>query len=152
MMRHRGHWAVALLITAALAASGCAKASHDEAASPEPARVEKIQGSDVNRLVLTAKAVERLGIATAAVGDVPPPKGGARRTVVNFSALIYEADGSAAVYTNPEPLVYVRAPVVVDTIERDQAFLANGPPPGTAVVTVGAPELFGIDSGIGGNE
>jgi hypothetical protein len=66
--------------------------------------------------------------------------------------LIYDADGAASVYTNPEPLVYVRAPVTVEEINNGQAQLNAGPPSGTAVVTVGAPELYGIDSGIGGNE
>jgi hypothetical protein len=142
--------AVALVIPVALALAACAKATHEEAARAEPARVEKVQGSDVNRIVLTKQAVGRLGITTAPVRDLAPAVPG--RTVIDYSALIYDANGAAAVYTNPEPLVFVRAPVTVDNIQRDQAFLSSGPPPGTEVVTVGAPELYGIDGGIGGNE
>jgi len=142
--------AVALVVLMALALTACAKASHTGAAKAEPARVEKVQGSDRNRVVLTKQAVDRLGITTAPVRDVAPPVPG--RTIVDYSALIYDANGAAAVYTNPEPLVFVRAPVTVDNIQGSQAFLSNGPPPGAAVVTVGAPELYGIDSGIGGNE
>jgi len=140
--------AAALVVLMALTA--CAKASHTEATKAEPARVEKVQGSDRNRVVLTKQAADRLGITTTQVRDLAPAVPG--RTVVDYSALIYDANGGAAVYTNPEPLVFVRAPVTVDNIQGSQAFLSNGPPPGAAVVTVGAPELFGIDSGIGGNE
>ena len=148
MRQHARRWAIALVIPAALALAGCAKAGHDTEAKAkaEPARVEKVQGS-ANRVVLTGKAVERLGVTTAPARDAAPG-----RTVVDYSALIYDANGSAAVYTNPEPRVYVRAPVTVDTVQGNQAVLANGPPAGTAVVTVGAPELYGIDTGIGGNE
>jgi hypothetical protein len=149
MDRRRGA-AIALVIIAALALPACAKASHGGEATAQPARVEKVAGSDVSRVVLTKKANERLGVTTTPVREPSPPAPG--RTVVDYSALIYDANGAANVYTNPEPLVYVRAPVTVDTIQGDQALLATGPPVGTAVVTVGAPELYGIDSGIGGNE
>jgi hypothetical protein len=151
MMGHRGHWAVALVITAGLAVSGCAKTSPGEAAQAAPARVEKVSGSDVNRLVLIQKAVERLGIATSPVRDVTTP-GGPARTAVAYSSLVYDTNGGVSVFTNPDPLVFMRAPVQVDHIDGDQAILSQGPPPGTAIVTVGAPELLGIDSGIGGNE
>jgi hypothetical protein len=146
-MQHQRRWAIALLIAVALALAGCAKASHGGEATPAPARVEKVHGSDINRVVLTEKAMQRLGVTTAPVRDAAPG-----HTVVDYSALIYDANGAAAVYTNPEPRVYVRAPVTVDTIQGNQAVLANGPPAGTAVVTVAAPELYGIDTGIGGNE
>lgn len=150
-MRHRKRYAAgALLLAVAVALSGCAKAAHEEDASAEPAKVVKIAGTDLNRLELQKRAVERLGIATAPVRELDPPVAG--RTVVDDSALIYDANGAASVYTNPEPLVYVRAPVTVDRIDHGQAFLTQGPPPETAVVTVGAPELYGIDGGIGGNE
>ena len=149
--RHQRRWVVAALALAvAVSCSACAKATHAEEASAEPAKVEKIAGTDLNRLELQKAAVERLGIATVAVRDVDPPAAG--HTVVDDAALIYDANGAASVYTNPEPLVYVRAPVTVDHIDHGQAFLSQGPPPGTAVVTVGAPELYGIDGGIGGNE
>jgi hypothetical protein len=58
-------------------------------------------------------------------------------------------NGAAWVYTAPEPLVYVRHPIVVDYVEGDRAVLSKGPPPGTAVVTVGVAELYGIEVGVG---
>jgi hypothetical protein len=148
---HRRSWlAGAIVVIVALSLAACATASKEEEAPPEPAKIEKIAGTDVNRLELTQHAVQRLGITTAPVRESDPPVPG--RTAVDDSALIYDADGAASVYTNPQPLVYVRAPVTVESIDHGQALLTQGPPPGTAVVTVGAPELYGIDGGIGGNE
>jgi hypothetical protein len=43
----------------------------------------------------------------------------------------------------------VRAEVTVVEIADDKASLSAGPPPGTAVVTVGAAELFGVETGLG---
>ena len=126
--------------------------TEEEATGPEPARVVKVKGTSQSRLLLTQKAAERVGITTAPVGEIPGPGDGAVRKVVDYSALIYDADGNAFVYTNPEPLTFVRQPVTVDLIENDRVVFSDGPSVGTAVVTVGVPELFGIDAGVGGNE
>jgi len=149
-MQRKRVWALALLFTTLLSLAACAKASHDEEAIDEPAKVTKIEGSDLKKLTLEKKAVDRLGITTAAVDNLAPPVAG--QTVVPYSALIYDANGQASVYTNPAPLEYVRAPVTIVTVTGNNAVLSQGPPVGTAVVTVGAAELFGIDAGIGGNE
>ena len=139
--------ALALLITMAFSLAACAKTSHTEEAIDEPAKVEKIQGTELNRIVLEEKAVQRLGITTATVADLAPPVPG--QTVVPYSALIYDANGAASVYTNPEARTYVRAPVTVAVVRDNSAVLSPGPPLGTPIVTVGAAEL---DAGIGGNE
>jgi ABC-type oligopeptide transport system substrate-binding subunit len=149
-MHHKRGFAVALLLTMTLALAACAKTSHEEEAVEEPAKVEKVEGSQYNRLVLEEKAVERLGIETAPVHDLTPPVAG--QTAVAYSALVYDADGAASVYTQTAPLTYVRAPVTVVTVSGPEVVLSQGPPVGTQVVTVGAAELLGIDSGIGGNE
>jgi len=104
-----------------------------------PAKVEAIEGTEFNRLTLTEKAAERLDIQVAEVAD----------NAVPYAALLYELDGGTFVYTNPEPLTFVRAPVVVDRIEGDRVVLVEGPPAGTAVVTVGGAELIGIEFGLG---
>jgi hypothetical protein len=70
------------------------------------------------------------------------------RKVVPYAAVLYGVHGETWVYSNPEPLVYVRQPIVVDYIEGDVAVLSEGPQVGTAVVTVGAAELFGTETGV----
>lgn len=74
---------------------------------------------------------------------------GAQRQIVPFSSVIYDPTGSTWVYTNPEPLEYVRHLITVDYIDGDIAVLSAGPPTDTAIVAVGAAELFGLEFGIG---
>lgn len=70
--------------------------------------------------------------------------------VVPYSAVMYHFDGSTWTYTNPEPFVYVRESITIDHIDGDVAFLSEGPPAGTTVVTVGAAELYGVEFGVKG--
>jgi hypothetical protein len=73
---------------------------------------------------------------------------GPLRKVVPYAAVLYGVNGETWVYSNPEPLVFVRQPIVVDYIEGDLAILSEGPETGTEVVTVGAAELFGTETGV----
>ena len=123
-----------------------------ETASESPsATVERADGSDRSRVTLAAKASERLGIRTAAIraADTSVIKSPLALTVIPYSALLYSADGKTFVYTSPEPMTFVREPVTVDTIDNDVVMLSAGPALGTAVVTVGATELYGLETGIG---
>jgi hypothetical protein len=73
---------------------------------------------------------------------------GGPQKVIPFAAVIYQTDGSTWVYSNPEPLVFLRQPIVIDYVEGDLAVLSEGPDAGTAVVTVGVAELFGAETGV----
>lgn len=73
--------------------------------------------------------------------------GGAQQSVP-YQAVLYDNEGATWVYTSPEALVFVRAPVKVDYVEGDLAILGEGPPPGTRVVTVGVTELYGAEFGV----
>ena len=110
----------------------------------KPATVETISGSDLKRVTLTQKAAERLDIKT---GKMAADSGGV--VTAPYAAIVYDGKGKTWVYTNPEPLVYVRAPVVVDSIKGRTAILKSGPATGTMVVVVGVAELYGAESGIG---
>jgi hypothetical protein len=74
---------------------------------------------------------------------------GTLQKVIPYSAVIYDLTGDTWVYTSPEPLTYVREPISVDYIEGDVAVLADGPPVGTLIATVGVAELYGVDTGVG---
>ena len=106
--------------------------------------VEKIAGSDLKRITLSPKAAERLDIKT---GKMTADSAGVM--TAPYAAIIYDGKGKTWVYTNPEPLVFVRAPIVVASIKGPAAILKEGPPAGTTVVVVGVAELFGAESGIG---
>lgn len=71
------------------------------------------------------------------------------RRVVPYSSVIYDEHGDTWVYTQPEPLNYVRAAIDIDFIEGDVAVLNDGPPNGTVVVSVGAIELYGTEFEVG---
>jgi len=74
--------------------------------------------------------------------------GGTQLKIVPYAAVIYDVNGKTWVYTNPEPLVFVRQSISVNYVEGDQAFLAEGPAAGTTVVTVGGSLLYGTEVGV----
>ena len=108
------------------------------------AHVESISGSSLKRVVLTKKAAERLDIKT---GAVTADSAGALSTP--YASVLYDVKGNTWVYTNPEPLVYVRHAITVMSVKGPSALLKTGPAAGTAVVVVGASELYGAESGVG---
>jgi len=110
---------------------------------------EVVTEGAITRVTLTEKAAERAGIETALVADAGAVREGSSGTrTVPYGAVLYDAKGNVFVYTNPEGLTYVRAAITVDYVEGDLAFLSDGPPSGTKVVTVGAAELYGAETGI----
>ena len=82
----------------------------------------------------------------------PARSGQPATLVIPYAAVVYDADGEAWAFASPAPLTYKRAPIVVASIKLDSAILTSGPPAGTAVVTVGASELVGMEAGISGEE
>ncbi|MDX6378281.1 MAG: hypothetical protein QOE98_2584, partial [Gaiellaceae bacterium] len=88
-------------------------------------------------------AAERLGIETALV------VGAGRGTVVPYAAVIYDPDGKTWVYTSPQPLEFLRAPVEVARIDGTLVYLSQGPPEGTSVVTTGGAEVYGTEFEVG---
>jgi hypothetical protein len=126
------------LAAAGLALSGCQEVASNLVES-QPYELEPVHGTDVHRVHLSADTAEKIDLQTAQVR----PNG--RGTVIPHLALIYSPDGGAFVYTRPEPLTYVRAPIEIDRVLDDRALLSAGPPPGTVVVTVGAAELLATE-------
>jgi hypothetical protein len=110
----------------------------------EPSTLVPIDGSDISQVILTAKAVERIELETALVEAAADGT-----TIIPHAAVFYGLNGETWTYTSPEPLTFVRAPITVEAIDADLAYLSAGPAPGTEVVTVGAAELFGVESGVG---
>lgn len=132
-----------IAILAGIAAGGCGARPEATDSEAGPAHVEPIEGSDLHVVTLTARAAERVGIATAPVVDVDG------RLVIPYSALFYDAEGGAWAYVEERRLAYVRHALTVDVIEGDRVFLAEGPSAGTFVVSVGAAELFGTEFEVG---
>jgi hypothetical protein len=143
-MRRRRRWLTGLLIVVAMLPAACAKVAADEEGINEPATVEPVEGNpDVLRVTVTAEAAKRLDIRSSAVRDA-----GESGTVIPYAAVFYTANGDTWTYTSPEPLSFVREAIVIDDIVGNRAFLSDGPASGTTVVTQGAAELYGTETGV----
>lgn len=136
-MKHIYCWTFVMLVFTSLLSSACAPKSEAIEKVP-PSKLKPIEGTELNHVILTEKAVERLGIETAlASGNAVP-----------YAAVIYDIDGNTWVYTNPEPLIFVRAPISIDHIEGDTAVLSANLDSELQVVTVGVAELYGTETGV----
>jgi hypothetical protein len=138
--------ALAVAIAVGIVLAGSRDSPTVNASAHGPATVEPIAGTDLSRVTLSARAAERLAVATVPVRRAAA--GGAGSTVIPYSAVLYDEHGKTFAYTSPEPLVFVRAPIAIQAIEGAEALLRSGPAPGTAVVSVGAAELFGAEFGV----
>lgn len=110
----------------------------------QPVTLEEIEGSDLQRVTFDHEAAERVSLETARVHRT---KNGA---TFPYAALIYDGKGATWVYTSIGPLTFVREPVVVDRVVDDTVWMADGPLPGTEVVTVGSTEVYGAELDIAG--
>jgi Cu/Ag efflux pump CusA len=108
----------------------------------EPAVVESIDGADQVRITLEEQAAQRLQIDTAPVEEHPTG------LAVPSSAIFVDPEGTWWVYTNPEPLVFVRHEIGLEGDEGGVALFSSGPQAGTQVVTVGVPELYGLEQAV----
>jgi hypothetical protein len=134
-----------VLAIASLPLAGCKEVETETATGYEPAKIEEIKGKDVKRVTFTAEGARRTGLKTATVRR----DGG--NEIVPYESLIYDAEGKTYVYTSPKPLTFLRVPVKVDRIEGNRVVLTNGPAARTAVVTVGAAEVYGAELEIAGS-
>jgi hypothetical protein len=142
----------ALAAAAALIVAGCGSASAQ--GPPDPATLKPVAGSSVQQVQLTADAMRRIGIKTLAVQAVTGKGAGtaAPREVIPYSAVVYDTDGSTWTYVGTGPRTFVRNRITIAGIEGSAALLSAGPTAGAMVVTVGAPELLGVEYDISGEE
>lgn len=105
--------------------------------------IEKIEGSDLSRVILTDKAITRLDLKTDRVAEQDG------RKVIPYSSLIYDPQGQTWVYTSPKANTFVRHMVDVDYIRGDVAVLKDGPSVGTEVASVAVAELYGAETKMG---
>jgi hypothetical protein len=132
-----------VLIAGVVSLSACGEAStgydYETASHHEPAELEPIKGTDVQRVIFDAEAAKAVGLQTA------PIRENGQEMVIPYDAVIYGADGNTYAYTSPEPRTFVRQEISIDHVDGDSAMLSDGPPAGTEVVTVGAAEVYGTE-------
>jgi hypothetical protein len=136
-----------VLFAGALPLAGCKEVEEEEAAGYEPAKLEAVKGAkedDLKRITLTREGAARIALETGEVTRA------AERKVIPYAALIYNDEAKTFVYTSPKERTFLRSPVEVDRIEGGRVILSEGPPIGTKVATVGATEVYGVETEIAG--
>lgn len=139
------------LIVLALALAGCGGSATRPA--PPASLVEHVAGSPAGRIRLTTSGAQRIGIRTGPVLSVPASatalsRAGRLIAVIPFSAVVYDSSGRTYAFSSPAPLTFTEVPIDIDHVSGVSAYLRQGPRPGTQVVTVGAEELFGVQTGV----
>jgi hypothetical protein len=144
---------VAAVAMITLGASGCSEAgaSNEKTNSETAVTVESAGEDQPARLTVSERAEQRLGIRTEPVRPISGQANGATE-VISYSAVVYDADGQSWAFSAPSPRTYIRVPIVISSITGQTVHLKSGPPVGTQVVVVGAPELVGAEAGISGEE
>ena len=139
-----------VLIAAAMSAVFAGCASRRPSAAPPRHSVHfgvGLSGGVPPRPVkLAALSAERLGVSMLPVTDPAGSPGGLE---IPLSALIYDPQGRAWTYVVVGPDAYERVAITVDHIDGDHVLITSGPRAGTPVVTAGAPELLGVEYGVG---
>jgi hypothetical protein len=151
-MKLRGFAAsFAALALITLGASGCSEAGASNESNAETAVTVESAGEDEPaRLTVSERGQERLGLRTEPVRAVSGQPGVTE--AVSYAAVVYDADGKSWAYSSPSPRTYIRVPLEINSITGKTVLLKSGPPVGTQVVVVGAPELVGAEAGISGEE
>lgn len=140
----RGLRCVAAAAAAAgLAVAGCGSSNSDQGTGIPSSRLVRAPGDPAGKIILTATGAERIGVQTAAAIAA------ARATVtVPGTAIVYDPNGRTFAFTEIGPLTYTEVPVSVDHFGGAVAYLRHGPKAGSKVVTVGAQELLGVQTGV----
>jgi hypothetical protein len=143
---------VAALAMITLGTSGCSDAKGSNVTNSETAVTVESAGEDQPaRITVSERAEQRLGIRTEPVRPISGQSNGATE-VIPYSAVVYDADGKSWAFSAPSPRTYIRVPIGISSITGKAVQLRSGPPVGTQVVVVGAPELVGAEAGISSEE
>jgi RND family efflux transporter MFP subunit len=76
-----------------------------------------------------------------------PLRDEAESLTVPWSAIVFDIHGGTWVYERSGETTFIRRRVLVRYVTDGVAILADGPPAGTKIVTAGAAELFGAETG-----
>jgi hypothetical protein len=119
-------------------------------------------------IILTQLGAQRIGLQTAVARPVPAPAPILTTTVVRgvkhtttrpapkpavaviipYSAVIYDPSGKTYAFARTALLTYTAVPIAVQSVSGNSAYLSTGPPAGARVVSVGAEELYGVQTGV----
>jgi hypothetical protein len=127
--------AAAVMTVLALAPAACKQAEAEEAVHYQASKISPGEHGHPN-VTLTKLGAEQIGLETTPIEGNRIP----------YAALLYDAAGGQPyVFVNTKGLTFHRADVEVDRVDGDVVDLAEGPPNGTRVVTVGVPQIHGAE-------
>jgi hypothetical protein len=146
-----------VVLALALGACGSSHTSHITPA----AELITTPGNSVGRIVLSAVGAQRIGLVTATAHKVHPakpkrgsgthksrPAAGASTVIIPSSAVIYDPTGNTYAFVSVGHLTFTEVPVMVNNISGNAAYLRSGPRAGAQVVSTGAEELYGVQTGV----
>ncbi|MDQ3166609.1 MAG: hypothetical protein M3Q17_10740 [Actinomycetota bacterium] len=136
--------AVAVVISGSVLSACAGVAEADPSSGEQPAAVEAVEGTDLLRVTLTDQAAQRIQLTTSPIAE----RDSSTELFMPYGALLYDAVGATWAYVEVAPLTYMREQVAVDRIVGNRVVISDGPAAGTAVVTVGAAELYGAEVGV----
>ncbi len=136
----------ALLVVAGISLSACGGSSPPSI--PVAGKLVHVAGSPTGHVVLTPLGAQSLGVETAAVQAASAHGPGGPSLLVPYSSLVYDASGNTYVFVGLSALTFAEVPVSVAQISGDSVYLLRGPAVGARVVTVGAEELYGVQTGV----
>ena len=131
---------VAAALVAAVLAVAPAACKQAEAIEQEHYQASKITPAKEEgghpTVTITKLAAQRIGLETTAI----------EKNQVPYAAILYDAKGGQPyVFVNTKGLTFHREDVDIADIDGDTVQLADGPPAGTKVVTVGVPQIHGAE-------
>jgi multidrug efflux pump subunit AcrA (membrane-fusion protein) len=135
---------VAIVVVLGFALGGCGSSSTPSI--PASGLLVNASATSPGQVILTKLGAQRIGLQTSAVRAADAAHSSA--VVVPYSAVIYDPSGKTYAFTNVGPLTYAEVSIAVDRISGNSAYLSTGPRPGTKVVSVGAEELYGVQTGV----
>jgi len=130
--------AVLAALAAALVLGACSEVESNVREN-QPYTVEGPEDAAIKTVKMADATAALLPVETVTV------RKDGRRKVVSHSAVIYNPDGGAFVYTKPKAETYIRAPIDIVRVSGDRAVLSDGPPAGTTIVTTGSAELLATE-------
>jgi hypothetical protein len=132
--------ATASLVALAGAIAGCGGTA-ESPVSP-PAQLERGAHGGAGRIVLTTDGAGRIGLQTASI------RRAGRSVTIPASAVIYDPSGRTFAFVAVGRSTYSEVPVTVAHIDGGTAYLLRGPRAGAQVVSTGAEELYGVQTGV----
>jgi hypothetical protein len=121
----------------AVAPAACKQAEAPETEHYQASKITPAEEEGGHPVVtLTKKGADQIGLETAPI----------EKNRIPYSAILYDAAGGQPyVFVNTEGLSFHREDVTVENVDGDMVNLADGPPNGTEVVTVGVPQVHGAE-------